>query len=64
MDESGLFFWTLPTKSVNFKSDQHEDGKMSKDRITVAFFVMLKETSNPQKLSVNFLGHSAVRMQS
>jgi hypothetical protein len=35
MDESGLFFWALPTKSMNFKSDQYEGGQMFKDRITL-----------------------------
>ena len=39
MDESGCFFKALPDKGLVEKGKEAKDGKKSKQRFTVAFFV-------------------------
>jgi hypothetical protein len=34
-DNTGLFFWALPTKSLVVKGEKCNGGKMSKERLTV-----------------------------
>ena len=38
-----MFFLTLPTKGLAKKGEKAKDGKRSKQRITVAFLLLLME---------------------
>ena len=54
-DEAGLFFMCLPDKTFTFKGQPCNDGKLSKDRITV---LLCANMSGTEKLPLLLIGKS------